>query len=163
MRFRACQSSRQGDTATPTAVLLSSVREPTSATRGSGSCLPERAGGTEGQTHGLGASFPANPMGIRDLVSGIRRSTGVLVAPECHVCSVRSASGLAVERNGLPRRSARRHVLLLISFLSPFPLVVLIASRDNARHNTPFKPRHKTQVAGSRTLPFSSYFRLSFM
>jgi hypothetical protein len=52
VQFRACESSRQGATATPTATLLSSVTEPTSTARGSGSCLPEGAGGTDGQTHG---------------------------------------------------------------------------------------------------------------
>ena len=51
VRFRACESSRQGATATPTAVLLSSVRGPASTAGGSGPCLPERAagGGVDGQ------------------------------------------------------------------------------------------------------------------
>jgi hypothetical protein len=42
--FQACESSRQGATATPTAVLLSSFRKPTS-TAGVGALLPERDGG----------------------------------------------------------------------------------------------------------------------
>jgi hypothetical protein len=53
VRFRACESSRQGATATPTAVLLSSVRGPASTAGGSGPCLPESAGGVDG-THGWG-------------------------------------------------------------------------------------------------------------
>ena len=62
--------------------------------------------------------------------------------------SVRSASGLGPERNGLPRRSTRRHVLLLISFpsFSPFLLVVLTASRSTQDTTSP--------PCGSCTLPF---------
>jgi hypothetical protein len=44
----------------------------------------------------------------------------------CAVCSVRSASRLRAERNGLPRQSARHHVILLISFSFLFPSFVVV-------------------------------------
>ena len=71
--------------------------------------------------------------------------------------------GWAWQRNGTDflHRSARRHVLLLIFCSSLF--LRLIASRSTQHtlqavtQDTTFPPR------GSRTLPFSFHFRLSFM
>jgi hypothetical protein len=49
-QFQACESSRQGATATPTTIPLSSVRRSTSATWGSGQCPPFQSGGVTGNT-----------------------------------------------------------------------------------------------------------------
>ena len=54
VQFRACESSRQGGTATLSAVLLISDRRPASTAGGSGLCLPEPPGGVDGYTHGWG-------------------------------------------------------------------------------------------------------------
>jgi len=57
---RACESSRQGATATPTAVLLSSIKRPSSTARDHRPCL-----------------LPKIPMGIRGPAPAIRGSTEV--------------------------------------------------------------------------------------
>ena len=62
---------------------------------------------------------------------------------------VRSSSELDVERNGLPHRSARHHVLLIFCF--PFFSVFWRRSYlPRARHNTPFKPCTRHNVATTR-------------
>jgi hypothetical protein len=62
-RFRACESSRQGATATPTSVLPSSFRM-TYHARGVTRSIPERVGGERGHNTGRGEGFvlPAQPL-----------------------------------------------------------------------------------------------------
>jgi hypothetical protein len=78
------------------------------------------------------------------------------------------AWGLGVERNGLPRRSARRHVPLLIycsfSFFSPDPsfAVVPIASRST-QHPPSRDTRHNVAATRQPYAPFSSPYRPSFV
>ena len=77
---------------------------------------------------------------------------------------VRNASGLGLERNGLPRRSARRHVLLVY-----FPFLFSFSSRCSYRlaldtiHASSRDRRHNIANARQLYAPFSSHFRLSFM
>jgi len=66
VRFRACRSSHQGATATPTAVLLSSVRRPPAPQEGRGLAVERPRLGSFGCQRGLTGLAPA-----------IRRSTEV--------------------------------------------------------------------------------------
>ena len=72
-------------------------------------------------------------------------------------------SGLGLERNRLPYRSARHHMLLLIFCFSLAFVVILIASRST-QHTLQTVTQDRTlPPRGSRTLPFSCLFRRSFM
>ncbi|KAI0275821.1 hypothetical protein BGY98DRAFT_990037, partial [Russula aff. rugulosa BPL654] len=61
---------------------------------------------------------------------------------------VRSA-GLGLERNGLPRRSARRHVLLISSF----------SFSSRCSYRVALDTRHNVATTRQPYAPFSSYFR----
>ncbi|KAI0273092.1 hypothetical protein BGY98DRAFT_128607 [Russula aff. rugulosa BPL654] len=72
--------------------------------------------------------------------------------------SVRSASGLGPERNGLPRRSARRHVLLLI-FLFSFSSRCSYRLALDTRHNVATMRQLYAPFSSHLDLPLCSHLR----
>jgi hypothetical protein len=149
--FRACESSRQGATATPTTALLSSCRRPTSTAGAKGACpMVVREADTGGRVFCFLPSYHSQPIPLPQVNRprlGSFRHQGDLPAPWGPLPNPMGKTGLvptAIHRSGMCvsiESSDRVFFIVVIGFLTLHCIIIIRARAPTASDRVAYSSR----------------------